>query len=92
VFNRFGSVQQVVDDALYFASEARKRIMTPADVKFMIATRALSAYEEKYYIGETVTQRLAKAKAKDKSSLSVLETLKEKLRVKKYLDLCFASY
>jgi hypothetical protein len=92
VFNCFESVLQVVDDALYSATKAGKRTSKDADAKFKKATDALNAYEKKYLLGETVTQRMAEAEAKDKSSSTLLWRLKETFRVRKYLDLCFASY
>jgi hypothetical protein len=85
-------VLQVVDDALYSAAEARKKTTKDADAKFKKATDALSAYEMRYHLRETVTDTMAEAKAKDKSSSTILNKLKETLRVRKYLDLCFATY
>jgi hypothetical protein len=35
---------------------------------------------------------MAEAEAKDKSSSTFLKRLKETMRVRKYLDLCFATY
>jgi hypothetical protein len=83
---------QVVDDALYSATEARKKTTKNADAEFKRATDALSAYEKKHHPKETVTQTMAEAKAKDKASSTVLKRLKETLFVRKYLDLCFATY
>jgi hypothetical protein len=85
-------VLQVVDDALYSVTEARKKTTKDADAKFKKATDALSAYEMRYHPRETVTDTMAEAKAKDKSSSTILKKLKETLRVRKYLDLCFATY
>ena len=85
---------QVVDDALYSATEAGKKTTKDADAKFKKATDALSAYEKKYHyhLREMVTQRMAEAEANDKSSSTILKRLKETMRVRKYLDLCFATY
>ena len=83
---------QVVDDALYSVTEEQKKATKDASAKFKKATDALSAYEKKYHLRETVTQTMAKAEAKDKSSSTTLKRLKETLRVRKYLDLCFATY
>ncbi len=83
---------QVVDDALYSVTEERKKTSNDADPKIKKAIDALSAYEKKYHLRETVTQRMAEAEAKDKSSSTILKRLKERLRVRKYLDLCFVAY
>jgi hypothetical protein len=85
-------VLQVVDDALYSVTEARKKTTKDADAKFKKATDALSAYEKRYHSRETVTCTMAEAEAKDKSSSTFLKRLKETMRVRKYLDLCFATY
>jgi hypothetical protein len=84
-------VQQVVDDALYSAAEARRKTTEDADAKFKKATDALSAYEKKYHAGETFTYAMAEAEAKDKSSSTLSLRLKETSRVRKYLDLCFIT-
>jgi hypothetical protein len=85
-------VLQVVDDALYSATEARKKTTKDADAKFKKATDALSAYGKKYHPKESVTNTMAEAEAKDKSSSTILKRLKETLRVRNYLDLFFATY
>ena len=82
---------QVVDDTLYSATEARKTTKD-TDAKFKKATDALSAYGKKYHPKESVTNTMAEAEAKDKSSSTILKRLKETQRVRKYLDLCFATY
>jgi len=92
IFNCFESVLQVVDDALYSVTEARKKTTKDADAKFKKATDALSTYEQKYHLKETVTNTMAEAEAKDKSSSTILKRLKETLRVRKNLGLCFATY
>lgn len=85
---------QVVDDALYSATEAGKKSTKKADAEFKKATDALNAYEKKYHPNQDpkVTQMMAGAKAKDKSSSTVLKRLKERLSVRRYLYLCFATY
>jgi hypothetical protein len=83
---------QVVDDALYSATEARKKTTKNADAAFKKATDALSTYEKKHHFKETVIQTMAVAKAKDKSSSTVLKRLKETLSVRQHPDLCFATY
>ena len=65
--------------------------MNDADAKFKKAISALSAFEKKYYIRETVTRTMAEAEAKDKSSSTTLKTLKETFRVREYLDICRAT-
>jgi hypothetical protein len=85
-------VLQVVDDALYSVTEARKKTTKDADAKFKKATDALSAYERNHHLRETVTYTMAEAKAKDKSSSTFLKRMKETLRVRKYLDPSFAAY
>jgi len=84
VFNYFESVLQVVDDALYSATKARKKTTKDADTKFKKATDALSVYEKKYHPEpkETVIYTMAEAKAKDESSSTFLKRLKEKWRVR----------
>ena len=49
MFNHFESVLQVVDEALYSTTRARKKTTNDADTKFRKATEALSAYEMKYH-------------------------------------------
>ena len=83
---------QVVDDALHSVSQSRTTEDTDAKVKE--ATDVLSAYERKYHFTdfrETVTQTMAKADAKDKSS-KFLKRVNEIMRVRRYVDLCFAAY
>jgi hypothetical protein len=85
-------VQQVVDDALKSSAEVEKKTTMDADAKIKKAAYALSAYEKKYHLRETVTQRMSEAEEKDKSSLKILNRLNVAFRVRKYLDLCFATY
>jgi hypothetical protein len=82
---------QVVDDALYSAVEARNKTTRDADTNFEKATVALNSYEKKYHLRETVAYTMAEA-AKDKSYLASVNRLKETLGVRKYLDLCYATY
>jgi macrodomain Ter protein organizer (MatP/YcbG family) len=79
------SVLQVVDDALSSATETRKKTSNDADVKFKKAIDALSAYEKKYHLKETVTQTMEEAEGKDKSSSTILKRLKETFRVREDL-------
>jgi len=78
-------VLQVVDYALGSATEARKKTSNDADAKFKKAIDALSAYEKKYHLRETVTQTMAEAEANDKSSSTILKRLKETFRVREDL-------
>ena len=85
MFNRFESVLQVVDDALYSATDARKKTTKDADAKFKEAIDALSAYEKKYHFKDTVTYTMAEAVAKDRSSSTILKKLKEAFLVREDL-------
>ena len=85
---------EVVDNALYSVARAGGKTTDDADTKLMKATEALSAYEKKYHfkLKDAVAYTMAEAKANDKSSSTILKRLKETARVRKYLDLCFATY
>ena len=83
---------KVVDDALYSALNARKKTTEDANVKFKKAFDALGAYEKKYHPRAELIYKMAEAEANDKSSKTILKRLKETSRVRKYLDLCFATY
>jgi hypothetical protein len=85
-------VLEVVDDALYSATRARKKTTEDADAKFKKATDALTAYEKKNYPRVTVPYKMAEAKTKDKSSSTIMKRLEETSRVREYLDLCFPTY
>ena len=63
-----------------------------ADKKVKKAIDALSAYEKKYHVNETVVRRMAPAKAKDKSASTTLKKLKEKLPVREGFNVCFVTY
>jgi hypothetical protein len=95
LFNCYESVFQVVGNALESATEpeAQKRISKEADEKFKEAINALSDYEKRYHSNETIVRRMATAEAKDKSSLTILNKLKGKLRVRGSTnDHCFVTY
>ena len=79
----FESVLAVVDDALGSAAEAQKKTSNWEDVdeKVERAIQALKAYEKKYHPKEIVAKRMLEAEAKDKSSSTTLDRLKEILRV-----------
>ncbi|KAF8495549.1 hypothetical protein F5888DRAFT_564353 [Russula emetica] len=81
-YDELRSVFQVVGNALESATEpeAQKKISKEVDKKFKEAINALSDYEKSYHSNETVVKRMATAEAKDKSSLTILNKLKVKLR------------
>lgn len=81
-YDELKSVFQVVGNALESATEpeAQKKISKEVDEKFKEAINALSDYEKRYHSNETVVKRMATAVAKDKSSLTILNKLKGKLR------------
>jgi hypothetical protein len=87
-------VLQVVHDALYSAilMGIRKKTSELVDTKFKTAIVCLSAYELQYHLRMTVPYAMVEAEAKDKLSRMILKGLKETLRVRKHLDLCFATY
>ena len=85
-------MQQAVDDALLSATAAGKKTTEKADMQFKIAIVVLCAYERKYYLRVTVPYAMAEAEAMDKPSSTILTRLEETLRVRKCLDLCFATY
>jgi hypothetical protein len=53
-----------------------------ANEKFKLAIDALRAYEAKYHTNRIVDQRMEKAEKGDKSSVKVLNRLKENFRVR----------
>ena len=83
----YKSVFQVVGNALESATEpgAQKKISREADEKFKEAINALSDYEKRYHSNETVVKRMAAAETKDKSSLTILNKIKEKMRVRGFI-------
>jgi hypothetical protein len=80
-------VLEVVDDALYSATEAQKKTSEEADEKFKKAIDALRAYETKYCPNKIVAKRMEKAEEGDKSSSKVLNRLKENFIVREELPL-----
>lgn len=75
----FYSVLKAVDDALGSAAEVKKSSKV-VDEKFATAIEALGCYERLYHPGchtTTVCEKMAAAKAKDKSTSTVLNVLKE---------------
>jgi hypothetical protein len=75
-------VSQVVDDALKSATGMQKEKSKRADEKFKKAIDVLRDHEKKCHSNEIVAKRMAAADAKDKSSLTIWNRLKEKFRVR----------
>jgi hypothetical protein len=85
LFNCCESVSQVVDDALKSAIGTKKKKSKRADDKFKKAIDMLRNHEKKCHSKEIVAKKMAAAEAKDKSSLTVRNRLKERLRVRQGL-------
>ncbi|KAI0268967.1 hypothetical protein BGY98DRAFT_1101358 [Russula aff. rugulosa BPL654] len=66
---------QAVDDALKSAAEAKKRASNGADKAFKNAVKILTAYDSKKVA--RVAERMEKAEKEDKSSLKILNRLRE---------------
>ncbi|KAH9955996.1 hypothetical protein BC827DRAFT_1271203 [Russula dissimulans] len=90
-----GKALQVVDDALRSAAEVKNKTSEVVDKKFEMAIEMLGRYETAYHPkdptldngrAKTVRERMEEATTKDKSSSGILNTLKEKLRMKPALD------
>jgi hypothetical protein len=75
-------VLQAVDDALKSAVEAKKKTSDEADKAFKNAVNMLMNYGRNCRPGEAVAERMEKAEEEDKSSLKVLNKLKETFRVR----------
>jgi hypothetical protein len=82
LFSCHESVSQVIDDALESATRAQKKPFKEADDKFNNAIDSLTDYEKKCYSKATVAERMAEAETKDKSSSTILNKLRQKLRVR----------
>jgi hypothetical protein len=91
MFNCCESVFKVVDDALKSAGETQKKKSPETDGKFKNAFDALLAYEEKKP-KKIVAEKRAAAEAKVKSSLKIVNKLKERLRGKKVTSSDHASH
>jgi len=81
------SALQAVDDALSSAADIKaKKTSKAVDEKFERAIEVLGHYETECHSGDgrspIVLERMAKAKAKDMSSSTILNVLKEKLSLK----------
>jgi len=88
-----GRALQAVDDALSSAAEVKNQKSEVVDKNFETAIEKLSLYEEAYHPppkdpksddsrAKTVRGRMEEATTKDKRSSGILNTLKEKLRMK----------
>ena len=78
---------EVVDNALYSATEAQMKTSKDADKKFKKAIDALRTYEAEYCPYMIVAKRMEKAEEEDKSSLKLLNRLKQNFRVREELPL-----
>ena len=76
---------QAVDDALKSAVEAKKKTSDETDKAFKNAVVMLTNYGRNYCSEEAVAERMEKAEEVDKSSLKVLNKLKETFRVREEL-------
>jgi hypothetical protein len=85
-------VLEVVDEALYSATEAQKKTSKDADKKFKMAIDALSAYETKYHPKKIVAEKMEKAEEGDKSSSKVLNRLKENSIVRGACSFALSPY
>ena len=83
---------QAVDDALKSAAEAEKKTSDGADEAFKNAVNMLTDYGRDHHPEEAVAVRMEKAEEEDKSSLKVLNRLKEAFRVRMTQHLCFVAY
>lgn len=75
-----GIVLQAVDDALKSAAEAGKKTSNGADKAFKNAVNMLTDYGRDHHPEEAVAVRMEKAEEEDRSSLKVLNKLKETFR------------
>ena len=73
---------QAVDDALACAAEAGKKTSNEADEAFKNAVNTLTEYGRDYHPEVVIVDRMEKAEEEDKSSLKVLNKLREKFRVR----------
>jgi hypothetical protein len=87
LFICFERLLQVVDEALVSATEAQQKTSKDADEKFKNAIDALIAYEKMHHSSETVAERMKKAEEVDKSSMTLLNRLKNNFHVRKELTL-----
>jgi hypothetical protein len=75
-----------VDDALKSAAEAEKKASNGADKAFKNAVQMLTDYGRNCHPEEAVAERMEKAAEEDKSSLKVLNRLKETFHVREELN------
>jgi hypothetical protein len=78
-------VLQAVDDALKSAAEAKNKTSDGADEAFESAVSMLKDYGRTYHPRQPVEKRMKEAEKEDKSSLMVLNRLKETFRVREVL-------
>ena len=85
-------MSQVIDDALESATviKVQKKTSKEANEKFKKAIDALCDYEKEYHFKPIVAQITAEAEAKDRSSTTTLNKMKEKLRVREEFQVTFA--
>ncbi|KAI0287771.1 hypothetical protein BC826DRAFT_738940 [Russula brevipes] len=81
-YNQLRSALQVVDEALKAASEVASKTSRDVDDKFDEAFRVLGSYEREFHSRETIAERMAAAKAKDKSCSTTLKRVLKKLSLK----------
>lgn len=88
----FRSALQLVDDALKSAAKAGKKTSKEADEAFNEAASMLSVYERKYHPGSegTVPERMEKAEKEGKSSLKLINRLRDTFRVRE--ELCVFAF
>lgn len=89
-------VSKFVDNALKSATEARKETSNKADKQFKMAVKVLEEREmlqkgwSKQTRPDTVAHTMAVVEAMDKSASTILNKLREKLRVRGELHVTFA--
>lgn len=71
-------------------TEVQKKTSKEADEKFKRAIDALCHYEKEYHFKPIIAQIIAEAEAKDRSSSTTLNKMKEKLRVREEFQATFA--
>jgi len=78
-------VLDVVDDALKSAAEGGTKISERVDEKFETAIKVLDEYHVEYHperSASKLSERMAEARKNDRSSLTILNRLKETFRVR----------
>ena len=80
LFNCFGSVFQVVDDALKSATETQEKTSKVANEKFKKAVNAMIDSRKNTTFRKSVTDSMAEAEANDESSSKTLSKVKATLK------------